>query len=223
MHRSRPVLRAPGRAPGGALLAAAALLVGCPDPGAKYDEFLENTDDDRDFKPPPPPDVATIEADISGDFLLAISTSIDPSKPMQFLTTNTIVSDDAGKFYLSTTLQPLAITTGQVTTPRTPVGEPLVYEMIPIADGEFTVDAGTVMVLGAANPITGTDIVASLMMQASILSADLYCGEFSGMLMEPLPYDLAGSTFAAVRVDGPMALPTDVTINCEGGTVTDPP
>jgi hypothetical protein len=33
--------------------------------------------------------------DINGDFLLAVSTTVDPGKPLQFIATNTVTDDGA--------------------------------------------------------------------------------------------------------------------------------
>lgn len=215
---------APRRPAGGAalslLLLGPLLLAGCPDSEAKFNEFLDNTKDDRDFMPPPPPDVETT-ADISGQFLLAISTVIAPDLPMQFIATNTLMDDGSGGKVLQSCLQPLQLNQGTVTMPRVPIGDPLCYDNIPVVDGKFTIDAGVVMVTGMANPVTGGDIEATLVMAGSIISADFYCGDLTGAVMSPLMADLAGSTFAATRLTDPMMLPVDVTKNCQGATVTD--
>lgn len=196
-------------------------LAGCPDSEAKFNEFLDNTKDDRDFMPPPPPDVMPQGADISGDFLLAVSTVIAPSLPLQFVATNTVTTDEDGNTLLTACLQPLSLDAGKVNTPREPIGDPLCYEDLPIEDGKFEIDAGVVMVTGMANPVTGGDIVASLKMIGTILDSDFYCGEIQGDLMMPLESTLAGSTFAAVRLADPAELPLDVTKNCKGETVRD--
>lgn len=208
--------------PRGVALAAVLLLAGgCPDSEASFDEFLENTKDDRDFIPPPPPDLPSVEADISGDFLLAISTIIAPDLPMQFISTNQLTVDMSGASTITSELQPLSLTQGKVTVPRMPIGDPLPYGPVPVVDGKFVIDAGVVMVTGMANPVTGGDIVATLKLSATIISADFYCGTIEGDVMSPLMAPLAGSTFAAVRLESPMVLPTDVTKNCSMDTVTD--
>lgn len=197
--------------------------LGCngPDPEAKYEDFVDETEDDRDI-PPAKEDLATIEGDISGDFLLAVSTTVDLSKPLQFIATNTVTLDADGKTMLKVSLQPLSLEQGKVTTPRLPVGDPLVFENIEIVNGKFTLDAGTVMVTGMANPITGSDIVASLIMTANIMGEDLYCGSVTGDVMSPLMVSIEGSTFAAVRLADVKVLPDPVVITCGGDAVTDP-
>lgn len=195
--------------------------LGCngPDPEAKYEDFVDETEDDRDI-PPAKEDLATIEGDISGDFLLAVSTTVDLSKPLQFIATNTVTEAD-GKQTLATCLQPLTLTQGKVLVPRVPIGDPLCFAGLEIVDGAFTIDAGIVMVTGEANPITGANIVASLVMAGTIQSDDLYCGTVTGEVMEPPVGDITGSSFAAVRLTDTAVLPNPVIIDCKGTSVTD--
>jgi hypothetical protein len=200
----------------------ALLLLGCngPDPEAKYEDFVDETKDDRDI-PPAKEDLATIEGDISGDFLLAVATTVDVDKPLQFIATNTVTLDPEGKALLKVSLQPLSLEQGKVLTPRQPVGDPLLFDNIPIVDGKFTLDAGTVMVTGMANPITGSDIVASLIMNGNIMGEDLYCGSVTGDVMSPLMVSIEGSTFAAVRLTDKTMLPDPVVVDCAARSVTD--
>ena len=221
-----------------ALLLAGGLLLGpgCgPDPQGKFDEFTEQTKEGSSTGDPGTTTGATSDEptggtgattggppafDISGDFLLAVSTTVDRSKPLQFIATNT-VTDVGGKMMLDTCLQPLSLMPGKVTVPREPIGDPLCFKGLEIVDGEFTLDAGVVMVTGMANPITGGDIVASLIMSGSLKSDDLYCGTVDGDVMQPLETSIAGSSFAAVRLADKTVLPNPVTIDCKGTTVTD--
>jgi hypothetical protein len=55
-----------------------------------------------------------------------------------------------------------------VLVPREPIGDPLCFEGLAIDGGAFTIDAGVVMVTGMANPITGANITASLIMMGTI-------------------------------------------------------
>lgn len=151
------------------------------------------------------------------EFLLAISSVIDPGLPLQFLATTTFSAD-----VMRLELQPLGLDQGKVSTPRVPVGEPLVFDMIPVKDGQFVIDFGLVLITGAANPITGSDITATLQASGSVVSEDFYCGTVDGQLMMPIQSGLTGSTFAAVRLADPSQLPFDVPINCAGDTVSDP-
>lgn len=223
-----------------ALLGGWLMMLGAcgPDPEGKFDEFVEQTRDSEGLKTTGPGDPTTGEPtttvepttgdtmaglpDISGDFHLAVSTVVDKSKPLQFIATNTFtIAGDAAT--LTVCLQPLSLEQGKVLVPRQPIGEPLCFMDLPVAaDGTFTIDAGEVQVVGEANPITGANIVATLLMSGQIDSADFYCGTVTGEVKEPPVGSIEGSTFAAVRLADKTVLPTDVTINCEKmPTVTD--
>jgi hypothetical protein len=212
------------RAPRYLLAATVLLCAGCPDPEAKFGEFVDNTKDDRDFVPVQP-DIMPATADISGQFLLAVTPKFAPGTPLQMIATNTLMTDGAGNTILSSSMQPLSLDSLKVTTPRMPVGDPLMQEMIPVVDGAFTIDTGMVMFPGEANPLTGSPIVASLVLSGTIVGTDFYCGTITGTVTEPIMQDMEGSTFAAVRLQAtdPASLPKMVTQNCNGDTVTDPP
>lgn len=157
---------------------------------------------------------------ITGDFLLAVSTTVDRDKPLQFIASSVVTGTD-GAPELSICLQPLTLGQGKVTTPREPVGDPLCFEGLAIVDGEFTLDMGIVMVSGMANPITGANIVASLLLAGTIESDDFYCGAVDGEVLEPPVGNIAGSTFAAVRLADVSVLPDPVVVDCDGRAVTD--
>lgn len=211
-----------------------ALLLGCngPDPQGKFEEFVKETEKsgtggttgEPGTTGTPTTGATTGEPavfDISGEFLLAVATTVDQDKPLQFIATTVVTEADGKQVVTSICLQPLSLTTGKVTVPREPIGEPLCFMGLDIVDNAFTVDAGVVSVTGMANPITGANIVASLVMAASIKSDDLYCGTVTGEVMEPPIGDIAGSTFAAVRLTDVTMLPNPIVVDCAGRTVTD--
>ena len=164
----------------------------------------------------PPPDAD----DYSGTFLFALETSLGPDLPLQFVTTIVYTAAAEGGGTMDVTFQPLSLNQGETLIPREFVGEPITYEDIAVtAEGDFDIDMGLVMVTGAANPVTGSDIEATLIVHGDMLDENTACGELEGMLMSPLEFDLAGSTFAAVRLadDGsdPMSLPTMFPYACD--------
>lgn len=217
-------------------LALWAAVTGCgPDPAGKFEEFLVEAEPqprmdmgaDKEDMPPVVPDVPPgtdlpVEPplDLNGTALMAISTAIDPDLPMQFLST-VVQRNEGDRIFLDIEMQPLSLAIGKVTTPREPVGEKLVYKDVEVVDGKFSIDAGLVMVTGMANPVTNTDIEATLMLEAKVIDSDFLCGTVSGELMKPLAFDLTGSTLAAVRLEDPKVLPSDVVINCKRETRTD--
>ncbi len=209
--------------------------LGCPDPEARFDEFVDATKDQRmdageestdtgesDSGESDSTDTGEPETlpDMSGIYLLALETALGPDLPLQFIVTfNMEVAPDGQSGTGDFQFQPLSLIQGSQLEPRECLDEMLTFNDIPIdAEGNFEIDMGVVEVTGMANPVTGSDISASLVVAGRILYEGAYCGEITGMLMSPLEYDLAGSTFAAIRLadDGcnPATLPTEFPYKC---------
>ena len=190
-HLPRRVLR---NASAAVLLLSA---LGCVDPQARYDAFLERSAAMRGR------DAGMTEPgerfDFSGRYLLALSTTLAPGQPILF-SCDVSVAEDLSTLELS--LQPLATDGDEM--PRAAVGEALAVGPVPYAeDGAFSADLGEVTVPGRANPISGSDIVADVVIAASAfaMTAELpthFCGQATGMVSVPLALDLAGSTIGAV-------------------------
>ncbi len=224
------------RARTGLLTAAALALVtvtasGCPDAEGKLDGFLEDTKVLRDL-PLPKEDLGGQLEDISGTFLMVVASSISPMTPLQFIATQEFTPEGMGG-RLTLTLQPLSLDAQSIDFPREPTGDPLVIpDIIVNEDGSYAFPAGegefqTFMVTGAANPITGSDIVTELRYVGSIQSADFVCGIIQGNVIQPLQATLDGSTFSAVRVESTasadlpvpfMDFPVDCSETPMGGT-----
>lgn len=165
---------------------------------------------------PPGPDLPSGSS--SGDYLLAVSTVISRDTPFEFFTT--VDASDPSLWTL--VLQPLSLDIGQTGSPRQPVGDPFVFTDVPVDGGKFTLDFGEILLLGATNPITGSDISATIVLDGQVQDADRFCGTVSGMVTAPLMTSIDGSTFAAVRVTDPGSLPDAIPINCAGDTVSSP-
>ncbi|MGH1344687.1 MAG: hypothetical protein ACRBN8_24220 [Nannocystales bacterium] len=143
---------------------------------------------------PPPPDV-------TGTFHFSLTaTPIAPTTPFQFIATTMFTTDAAGGGQLDITLQPLSLEIQATTTPREFVGDPILMTLAVDEVGALDADIGTVNLIGAANPVTGSDLVATMQLQGVIQDEDLYCGNVGGMVTVPANIDLTGSTFAAVRI-----------------------
>jgi hypothetical protein len=136
----------------------------------------------------------------------------------------TVVYDDAvDPPTMAMTMKPLTAATFAppgfevIEPPYTVLGEtleePLTVGPVPVAeDGTFTMDFGTTNVVGDANPITGRDIQATLVVSGQIRSADVVCGSVDGDLVAPFEAPLAGSNMGLIRVsDGDFAGATPVT------------
>lgn len=198
---------------GAALVPLLALCVGCPSPDAqgKYDRFNEQTEDERDrpepkldFGGPPIADTDTDTEgaqfpDINGVFLVAIDTSVSPGLPLQFLGEVTAEIDPMGDGTISVVFQPLSLDAGSTTEPREEVGDSISIDA-DVTAASFTITFGETMVTGAANPITGSDILADIALVGSIRNADAWCGTVEGEVLSPIQVGLEDSTFAAMRL-----------------------
>jgi hypothetical protein len=95
------------------------------------------------------------------------------------------------------------------------------------SDGTFVLVADP-LILGPETLMVNSNVQASVTMDASTLSANSWCGTATGSVEKPLSLDLAGSTFAARRDDGTIAI-ADVPQSCfpkkggnDGGVVDVP-
>ncbi|MEX1368667.1 MAG: hypothetical protein AB1Z98_36400, partial [Nannocystaceae bacterium] len=127
--------------------------------------------------------------------LLAIETTIAPGLPLQ-----AIVIATPGPGTVDLTMQWLSLDVGSTTDPRQPIGEVMQFSGIPVADdGSFAWTPGRLAIPGAANPITGSDILAFV--EAQVLPAgEPYCGRVSGDILAPLQAPLDGSTHAMTQI-----------------------
>jgi hypothetical protein len=181
-----------------ALSAASALSVfGCVDPKQTFDDFEQRVLDAApreggctpvDFFP------------ISGEFLLAIQTPI--GGPLRLILNGNTTANEAGGT-TDLTFQPIIADNcvpgmgGQVVGAELPP-----INGIPIApDGTFALTQTAATTPGDANPITCGDILADISFSGCMLSETSFCGEVTGMVMEPIPLPLDGSTFGAVQIE----------------------
>lgn len=180
------------------LSAATALpLLACVDPKQTFDEFEERVVDAAprvggctpvDFFP------------ISGEFLLAIQTPI--GGPLRLIVNATTTSNEAGGS-TDLTFQPIIAENCVAGMGGQPVGDELPpIDGIPIEpNGTFALTQLAATTPGDANPITCGDILADIEFSGCILSETSLCGEVTGMVMEPIPLPLDGSTFGAVQIE----------------------
>jgi hypothetical protein len=200
----------------------AVLLMGCPspEPEEKFDGFLDETKEARDEFQNTKMDMGSTLADVNGEFLFAIETIISPGLFIQFVATTELeVAADGSGGTMKLTFQPLSLDMGQNLVPREFVGDLIVADNIEVSPaGQFRVESlGEVFVSGAANPITGADIIADLGFEGFIQDDQVYCGAVFGTVIEPLSgVGLEGSTFGAQRLEAtdPASLPTDILFKC---------
>lgn len=148
---------------------------------------------------------------IGDEYYVSIATIVAETTPFQFLGT---IKAEGGAVGMS--LTPLSLDVGSVDSPRELT--PPIIELGGRAepDGLITIVAPEVQLVGAVNPITGSDVVADITIQAEFVG-DLLCGRVSGAIIVPANIDLEGSTFAAMPValgpdpdPGDIPLPSDI-------------
>jgi hypothetical protein len=167
-------------------------LGGCVDPDKRFREFndriIDASTDRIDAQP------FDELPDITGTFYLAVSPKPSPENIYQFLAEVALTDNGDGTGTVQISSQPLH------KTERTPVGEPLTDEDVAVdRSGQFQPTfSGTVV--GDADPVLGADLVATMVLDAIILSEDVWCGILNGEVTQPLNLSLDGSTFAAIRV-----------------------
>ncbi len=201
------------------------LLAGCPSPDVegRYDGFVDKTQDIRDDAATVKMDIGGSLADVTGTFHFSLAAIVAETTPLQFIATTTFTADEAGGGTLDIDLQPLSLNVLATTEPREFVGDVVSISFPVDESGAFEADLGELAVTGAANPITGSDIVATLSLQGAIQDENVYCGNAGGMVTVPANIDLTGSSFAAIRIDpedamNPAALPDPPVGACPEGT-----
>ena len=201
-----------------AVLAVSALLtVGCVDPAADLEAFQKRLNDR------PLVDAGTPSGDaqscviqpgeVEGTFLLAISTSIAPTKPIVALAdlTTPAFQDGTGLAFL---VQPLS-----ASDRTTPVGAPISLGPFLIdGAGNFRADMPGLTVSGDANPITpGAPISADLVLSGNLCATSgFFCGSVGGRVTSPVMLGLDGSTFTLTRVDPDAGIPAQPAVDCRG-------
>ena len=156
--------------------------------------------------------------DIAGRYLLAISASIAPGRPiLALLDVSTPAAQDGAA--LAFVAQMLA-----ASDRKTKVGDPLSLGPFPIdGDGDFHADITGLSVSGDANPVTlGAPIEADLELTGNLCAKTrFYCGNVSGQIVRPLELSLQGSTFTLTPIPPGSSVPDQPRIDCRG-TLADP-
>ncbi|MEL6178079.1 MAG: hypothetical protein AAFS10_03955, partial [Myxococcota bacterium] len=177
-----------------------------PDTENEFNEFGKATEGQRGSSDAEVmlPDTDATKVDFSGEFFMAIKTSIGPTLPL-FIQATVAVSEDLSTidFVFQPLVNDVTATGDPAPNPRTPVGDPVTLTGVPFNDnGTFTVQLDNISVAGEANPLTGREILANLMLTGLVASSDLFCGGISGDVVEPIaaPLDPAISSFAAQKI-----------------------
>jgi hypothetical protein len=199
------------------LVVGALLMVGCVDPAADLEAFQKRLSEkplmDAGTVPGDAQSCTIRPGDVEGAFLLAISTSIAPTKPIVALTdlTTPAFQDGTG---LALSVQPLA-----ASDRTTPVGASIsLGPFLVDAGGNFRADMPGLTVSGDANPITpGAPISADLVLAGNLCAkSGFFCGSVSGEVTSPITLNLEGSTFTLTLVEPGDPVPTQPAVDCRG-------
>jgi hypothetical protein len=208
--------------PGTFAVATLLLCAGCVEPGDRYQDFLNRSGNrgagGSDAGRPDGGTCTVLPNSISGNYLLALSIVLAPTKPIVLLTGLTTPPFNGGTG-LSFDAQPLS-----ATDRTTPVGTPLVLGPFPVdANGHFQASVSGLNVTGAANSVTpGAAITADVTLTGNLCGdGSFFCGTVSGHATQPITVSLTGSTFTLTQVTTPGALPARPKINC-AGALADP-
>lgn len=184
-------------------------LGACVDAGKSFDDFgdrVGTTDANTVDRPP------SSIFNITGSFLVSVhagfETANDPAYYMQMLVNWTLIDGDTAT--LDGSYIPLC--TFQSCAPMREMIPPAITNVAPVAtDGTFSQPIVGTLPSGA-NPLSGSQQPMNGLLNATILDADTVCGSVTGTVAG---LDLAGSTFAAIRVTDTAAanLPPPVA-NC---------
>lgn len=218
---------------------AALLCCACTDPGDRYRAFVERFESSRDAQvdepdasdmvgdaaneggTDEPPTCALPDPDeFTGTYVMSVSLALAPGRPIVTLI-DTTASMEGDVWVLELSQQPLS-----AADRMTPVGERGEVQRFEFTDTDFETTPFDSFTPAEANPITGTDAEAVLILRGTLCSVrgddnpdatvDSWCGTVGGEILRPLPMPLDGSTFAAVRVADAQSIPTDLPINCAG-------
>ena len=144
-------------------------------------------------------------------WLLAIATFLDPSKPLQW---HVVVDYENGEL-VELRLQSLSLDMGSTTSPRQLVGAVTVTSELAVDDvGYFGLVIDELRVPPEANPITGSEITAVNVRLAGMGTATTSCGTVEGDVLQPIATPLTGSTFAATPITSVDALPLEFPAAC---------
>jgi hypothetical protein len=176
------------------------------DDGNELDDGASGSGDGADVT-----DDGAVQQDV--EWLLAVSLFLSPSTPLQW---HVLVDWEDGDV-VEVRLTSLSLDVGSTTTPRELVGEPTVANELFVDDvGQFAMRFDTLIVPAEANPITGSEIVASDVRFTGMgMPGELNCGLVTGTAVSPIETPLDGSTFGVVQITSVDDLPLEFPTACQ--------
>ncbi|MEE2789414.1 MAG: hypothetical protein VX589_18900 [Myxococcota bacterium] len=185
-------------------------LMGCPDPEGALEEFETRkaaTNNsmmqalckapDYEFTPNPTTDTMCADTNRNGHglYYARLSTTLARKVPLHFMVE---IGTEGDQAYFN--LTPVSVD-GDLIKQNV-----LETKLSVNPDGTFVVNTGEVEVSGLANPLSGSDIVANLVLEGKLLTDGNICGALAGCLIRPYSYDLVDSTFTLYPLDGEDAV-----------------
>jgi len=177
-----------------------ALLAGCPDPGAAFDEYAGRVPDAKALPegcPAPTGPVLTPLPNLNGEALFALKiAALGSTPPVQAVATlNMTVTGATGEMDLSLKLLKASDRTPGSAAPIA------VNDIVVSPEGQFCIELGTLNIPNESNPLGSGDARAEdVFLVGNIKSMDLSCGDATGMITMPSTISLSGSTFAMSRI-----------------------
>lgn len=147
-------------------------------------------------------------------YLFAVDTVVLPGSPLQFVA---LASRTPDTQQIEVRVEPLSLDLGSTTEPRERLEGSGFVTAVDEPDGAYILRFPPDYDLeGAANPITGSDIVVGGLVLSTPTTPDALCGIADGMLVSPISQPLTGSTFSAIPIADPNQLPVDFPCAGEG-------
>lgn len=197
-----------GLAAGATLIA---VLAGCPDPDVEFEDFVKRKDEIATSGSGSGGSTgvgggcaAPAAEDFDGDYLLSLVVMLSPDKPAPFRAT---LTNTEAEFSLS--LQPLHADDRSSDVDSPFMLGPFALNM----DGTFEADFGTITIPPDTNPVSGSELVADVVLLGKLCPADFLCGKANGMVTSPAPIPLDGSDWTMEKLDTFMEPPK---LNCAG-------
>jgi hypothetical protein len=178
----------------GALFAA----TGCVDPKSRLNDFENSVvDASVDMTPDAPP--LNELPDVTGYWFVGVAPTVAPTSIVYFYWDVTLTKNPDGTGTMN--VAQTAISTDA--NGRMHVGDTTMMNDVHVSTaGEFSLGLTGINIPGSANPLTGSDLVASFTNDGIIKSKDLMCGTLApgSVVTSPVQLDVSGSTWAAIRV-----------------------
>lgn len=183
------------------------MALGCADPVGDYEEYTKMAQGRASPPPPsclPTPPAEAESANITGTFIAYCKVNFAAHDQSLLLAANFTQNAEV----LDVSLTPLKV--GATTINDTAGDAPLVTSTT-VSRGQFTVSFDSVSVSGAANKISGQQIVLSAAsFKGVVLSKDRLMAELDGTLVKPFESDLtiSGDICLFYRLEDGKTLPT---------------